>query len=297
MGALKAMHCTEQDKHFLLISDVWQKLARVDLDIDDALNTRLKVVPALPARDIQVLLPSEHPDKKGLSSPEGQARMLHDLASIELQALELGLRTLIEFPEAPAGFREELGLVTRSEGVHLRLCLEALNDLGFPWGTWPVHVGLWAAVEKVDSLLDRILIVHRYLEGSGLDAGEALLRRLNGVHRTVAHPVVEQINREEVGHVEFGSRWYRLICQSEGIDPQIDFPNRLKILDERIPRRMEKISKGLRLQAGFTEDEISFLEGLRLSQQQRARSSRKGQDNAIFLPANGPTESPRHEPA
>ena len=282
------MHCTEQDQHFLWIADVWQKLASVDRDLSDALNDHLKQVPALPSREIVVSLPSQHPDKKGLSSAEGQARMLHDLASIELQALELGLRTLIEFPEAPAGFREELAQVTRSEGTHLRLCLEAMLDLGFPWGTWPVHVGLWQAVESSDSLLDRILIVHRYLEGSGLDAGEALLRRLNGVQRSVAHPVVEQINREEVGHVEFGSRWYRQICESQKLDPQVDFPERLLILDERIPRRMEKISRGLRLQAGFSEDEISFLENLRASQQQRARSSRRDQGNAISLQANSP---------
>lgn len=59
---------------------------------ESALN--FPVIPEEPGRDAQVLLNKDLPPKAGLSTKEGQARLLHDLANIELQAMELGLRTL-----------------------------------------------------------------------------------------------------------------------------------------------------------------------------------------------------------
>jgi uncharacterized ferritin-like protein (DUF455 family) len=258
------MDCTQQES-LLTVAGVWEKLERVPRDLAEALEGRLRIVPEAPGRDLEVRPPEGLPKKRGLASREGQARMLHDLASIELQALELGLRTLIEYPEAPAGFREELAAVTASEATHLRLCLEALEHLGHPWGSWPAHISLWQAVGSGEPLLDRILIVHRYLEGSGLDAGETLLRRLLGVAQGPAHAVVGQIVREEVGHVEFGSRWYRKICELEKLDPSDDFSKRFLSLVERIPKRIEPVSRELRRKAGFTDAEISFLEEYRAS--------------------------------
>lgn len=246
------------------VSDARQKIANIKAACEQALQYRTgDVVPVIPARDAPVLKANLHPDKKGLSSSAGQARMLHDLGSIELQAMELGYRTLIEFPDAPSGFREELAAITISESTHFELCLNAIEKLGHKWGEWPVHTALWEAVASEDSLLDRILIVHRYLEGSGLDAGDTLLRRLDAVLENHVHPLVRTIVHDEVGHVEFGSRWYRDICKSEGRDPQNDFPERMATLKERLPKRMEKLSYPLRKKAGFTDLELQVLEARR----------------------------------
>ena len=221
--------------------------------------------PDIPARDISLLLPKELPPKKGLSYKEGQARLLHDLASIELQAMELGLRTLVEFPEAPHEFREELLQVTLSESVHLEMCLTEIDGLGFKWGDWPVHCALWSATSSKDSLLDRILIVHRFLEGSGLDAGETILNRLRTIDAPGVKRAAERIFNDEIGHVEFGSRWYREICAREGIDPNNDFSVRMTKLRWVLPKRVENISVPLRKKAGFTDSEIEYLQTLRLS--------------------------------
>jgi uncharacterized ferritin-like protein (DUF455 family) len=240
-----------------------QKITEITAAIELAFKQPIVVFPADPARDVQVLMPRMHPDKKGLSYKEGQARLLHDLASIELQAMELGLRTLHEFPEAPVGFREELAAVTLSESQHLTLCLDGIERLGFHWGDWPVHNLLWGAVGADDSLLDRILIVHRYLEGSGLDAGDTLMRRLDAVLESPLHSIARTIFNEEVGHVEFGSRWYREICALDRRDAQADFPVRMNTLREKLPKRTERISREMRLKAGFTMPEIEFLESWR----------------------------------
>lgn len=228
-------------------------------------------IPALAARDVLVLDPKSHPVKTGFSHKEGQARALHDLASIELQAMEMALRTLCEFPSSPLKFREELKNVCLSEAEHLRICLLELEKMGYEWGHWPVHQALWSALDSTDSLLDRILIVHRYLEGSGLDAGDTLLRRLAGCVDFGLQAVLQKITEEEISHVEFGCRWYRLICESEGLDSQVDFEQRMKKLRERLPKRIEKISFQLRLRAGFTTTEINFLEEYRKSYLSKSR--------------------------
>lgn len=245
--------------------DIWEKIKIIESSCSEALKlSSPALAPFEPARDAEVLHPKLHPPKKGFSTPEGQARMLHDLANIELQAMELGLRTLVEFPEAPQGFKEELVQVTLQEANHLRMCVEAIDSLGFKWGDWPIHLALWRAVDIEDSLLDRILIVHRYLEGSGLDAGDTLIRRLEGTSsKHTIQKIVKQINVEEIGHVDFGSRWYREICQEQKIDPNEDFPQRMDSLRIRLPRRVEPLNKVLRLKAGFTEAEIGYYERLR----------------------------------
>lgn len=245
------------------LGNLHEKLENVEKSIEDAFTNPLTEFPDIPARDVINQMPVFHPPKKGLSFKEGQARLLHDLASIELQALELGVRTLHEFPEAPGGFREELVGVVRSEARHLKLCVDAIEKLGFRWGRWPIHTLLWQSVDKTDSLLDRILIVHRYLEGSGLDAGDTLLRRLDSVLECDLHKIAPIIVNEEIEHVEFGSRWYFEVCRKEKIDPQSDFPERLEKFRYRIPKRIEKISREYRRKAGFSETELDYLEDLR----------------------------------
>ena len=196
--------------------DIYKKILQLRASSEPIFKLQHKVnVPIFPARDISLLAPKELPEKKGLSFKEGQARLLHDLASIELQAMELGLRTLVEFPDAPKEFREQLWEITLSESEHLEMCLTEIEGLGFKWGDWPVHCALWSATGSHDSLLDRVLIVHRFLEGSGLDAGETILRRLKGVDAKPVQKAAEKIFSDEIGHVEFGSRWYRNICKSE----------------------------------------------------------------------------------
>jgi uncharacterized ferritin-like protein (DUF455 family) len=247
----------------LVESRVARRLAHLEETLHDLLRGELLEVPGTPGRDVQILPIRELPAKKGLSTREGQARLLHDLASIELQAMELGLRTLAEFPDAPRAFREQLAEVTREEGKHLQLCLEGLEALGLPWGSYPTHVALWQATLPEDSLLDRIVMVHRYLEGSGLDASNTLLRRLGGVRAPETLRAVAVIGRDELKHVAFGSRWYHELVHTTGRSAEEDFPERLGRLHARVPRRLEPIQTDLRLQVGFTAHELQCLEDLR----------------------------------
>ncbi len=126
-----------------------------------------------------------------------------------------------------------------------------------------MHLGLWQSVSAQDSLLDRVVIVHRYLEGSGLDASDQLLRRLTGVKAPETWDAVSVIRHDEVKHVLFGSRWYKRLCAAEKLDPDEDFRARLLRLVHRIPRRLEPVAADLRASVGFSASEVETLMALR----------------------------------
>src|SRR5688572_21828769 len=113
---------------------VHDKLAALESSCHAALNLTSRVEIFTTARDAEIRQSWRMPPKIGFGKVEGQARLLHDLANIELQATELALRTLCEFPDAPQELREELCALAIDEGRHLKLCLNGLEDLGFKWG-------------------------------------------------------------------------------------------------------------------------------------------------------------------
>jgi uncharacterized ferritin-like protein (DUF455 family) len=216
-------------------------------------------VPQLPARDTAIQDRAQLPRRKGLNTATGQAHLLHDLANIELQAMELGVRTLHEFPNEHHLFREELVSVVIDEARHLQMCMTGIEKLGFKWGDWPVHSNLWTATTPQDSLLDRILIVHCYLEGSGLDSSELILNKLSGVTDTHARDIVKIISHEEIRHVQFGLNWYKTFCSEARLDCHADFSSRLQKLNHQIPTRTTYISEKARAAAGFDLEMIEIL--------------------------------------
>lgn len=248
---------------FFQISSIFKKLDRVDSEIQKALVSPEKiVVPYIPARDIEYKPISYLSGRLGISTVEGKQKLLHDLANIELQAMELGLRTLVEFPWAPEAFKQELVEIIKQEAKHLEHCLNGMEKFGGYWGKWPIHLGLWHSTHAKDSLLERIFIVHRYLEGSGLDAGDTLLRRLSGAPDKLVGQIVNIIVEEEVGHVEFGSRWYKHYCNELKINDELFFKRMCLKLLKKHPRR-DKMSYPLRKKALFNSFELDYLEKLR----------------------------------
>ncbi len=241
--------------------EIQNKIQGLETHIQSVLSGRIFHVPDLSARDLEVREPLEHPPKKGLSSKEGQARLLHDLASIELQAMELALRTLTEYHHQIKGtqYLDLLVQLVLSERSHLQLCLNGIRDLGFEWGHWPVHMALWKAVAVDDTLIERVFIVHRFLEGSGLDAADTLLRRLSGVDGKHIDKIVKTISTEEMDHVQFGSQWFFDLCKREKLDADSVFKNTLYSVRVKLPKRLEPINSDLRQRALFTVSEIETL--------------------------------------
>jgi uncharacterized ferritin-like protein (DUF455 family) len=248
-----------------LETDIWQKIGLIEkLVLAESLSQDV-YVPKVLVRPSSILPPSEMPARKGLSEAGGRAHLLHDLANIELQAAELGLRTLIDFPEAPLQFREHLKRIVLEELQHLKLCLFGMESMGFKWGDWPVHLKLWMSTDEKDTLIERVFIVHNYLEGSGLDSSANLLKKLSGVVCRNTHQIIQRIAKDEERHVEFGTCWFKNICHLQKREPDIEFKKLLKDLSPRLPRRVEKIQTQLRRELGFSEFQLMELEKFRIS--------------------------------
>lgn len=243
----------------LYIKEIREKIKVTQDLISNGANWSDFSVERLPCRDVEVRLASKLPKKLGLSYLEGRQRLLHDLASIELQAMELCIRTLIEYQGQGIEFKffKELEKICYDEATHCGMCIDTLEAYGGHWGMFPVHMGLWNVSDGKDSILERILKVHRYLEGSGLDASFSLLNRIKRVHDTEQiQPLLERIATDEVGHVQFGSFWFAKFCEQRSLNRVGECKRILKEHHRLLPRRREHISLSLREKAGFTKEEV-----------------------------------------
>jgi len=216
-------------------------------------------VPGRPARPVLV-----HPARVPRRSPhtgEGLAALLHAIAHIEFNAINLALDAAWRFDGLPRPFRLDWVGVAAEEAYHFTLLLELLQSLGHGYGDFPAHDGLWAMCEKTqDDAVARMALVPRTLEARGLDANPQIQDKLRRVDSPVARravDVLEIILRDEVGHVAVGNRWYRWLCERDGLDPVALYPQ----LVERYaaPRLHPPFNEAARRKAGFTEAEIAAL--------------------------------------
>jgi uncharacterized ferritin-like protein (DUF455 family) len=262
----------ETSSSVISTESVFKKLDLVESEVHRLLlGGGAAAMPVRPGRDVSFHRPELLHGKHGLQSKTGQARLLHDLANIELQAVELGLRTLHEFQDTSREFREELARITLEEASHLQLCLSGLEDLGHQWGDWTIQTSLWDATSADDSLIDRILIVHCYLEGSGLDAGDILLNRLAGIENKKIKAIVGKIVGDEIGHVDFGRRWFQHYCAAEGLDAKSHLRRRLAELSHQLPARGARVSRSLREKSGYDLDEVVIFEEYQALKIEQAR--------------------------
>ena len=166
----------------------------------------------VPLRDLPV---------RKLTSQDGCAAFIHALAHIEFNAINLAWDAVQRFPDLPADFYSDWIQVAREEVYHFRLLRERLREGGVDYGDFPAHNGLWEmAMRTAEDPLIRMALVPRMLEARGLDVTPGIMQRFAdiGDEKTVA--ALKVILQEEVGHVSFGTRWFRYLCESRGLEPE-----------------------------------------------------------------------------
>ena len=196
--------------------------------------------------------------QRGLGSPEGRAALVHAIAHIEFNAINLAWDAVYRFRGMPADFYADWVNIADDEARHFQMLNERLADLSHGYGDFDAHNGLWEmAVVTADSCLERMALVPRVLEARGLDVTPGMIQRLRSVgdHRTA--DILEVILREEVAHVAAGSRWFAWCCVQSGVEPESTFA---KLLD----RHMRGSLRGpfnieARLSAGFSHSELAHL--------------------------------------
>ena len=172
--------------------------------------------------------------------------------------MNLALDALWRFPGMPPAYYADWLQVAAEEALHYSLLADHLATLGCSYGDHDAHDGLWAMAERTASdVTARMALVPRTLEARGLDATPPMQAKLAkaGDHRAVA--ILDVILRDEIGHVAIGNRWYRWLCQRDGLDPE----SHADTLVQRYlaPRLRPPFNTSARLAAGFTPGEIQAL--------------------------------------
>ena len=218
--------------------------------------TELASIPGRPALP-QLVSPKEVP-QRSLGNVEGRAALIHALAHIEFNAINLALDVVWRFPGLPEAFYREWANVAREEAYHFTLLREHLRKHGHEYGDFPAHNGLWEMAEKTKGdLLARLALVPRTLEARGLDASPAIRAKLAAVGDHDGAAILDIILRDEIGHVAVGNRWYRHVCKERGLDPIATYAALAE--QYRAPKLRGPFNREARLAAGFEAVEIDAL--------------------------------------
>jgi uncharacterized ferritin-like protein (DUF455 family) len=224
-----------------------------------ALNTVIEEPAGLPGRpDHPLLVSPGKVAKRSLQSDEGHAGLIHALAHIELNAVDLALDILWRFPGLPQPFYREWLSVAKDEARHYRLLEDHLNRLGFNYGDFNAHNGLWEMAERTKGdLLARLALVPRTLEARGLDASPLVREKLISINDRAGAAILEVILNDEIRHVAIGNHWYRWLCAQRHLDPHSEFQS--LALRYQAPKLRGPFNLPGRRAAGFTEAEIAEL--------------------------------------
>jgi len=215
-------------------------------------------VPGRPDRPVLVDHLSIKP--RSMATVEGRAALIHALAHIELNAIDLALDMCWRFAGMPDEFYLQWTGVAQEEALHFQLLRDHLGSMGFAYGDFPAHNALWSMAEKTKGdILARIALVPRTLEARGLDASPPIKAKLVGAGDHRAGEILDLILRDEIGHVAVGNRWYRYLCDGRGLDAVATYAD--LAVKYRAPRLRGPFNLEARRAAGFDEAELSALRG------------------------------------
>ncbi len=213
----------------------------------------------IPGRpDKPELIPPTQLKQRKLGSELGRATLIHAIAHIEFNAINLALDAVYRFRDMPDEYYADWLKVASEEAYHFSLLSNRLEKMDYYYGDFPAHNGLWEMVLKTDhDVMIRMALVPRVLEARGLDVTPGMMKRLAKTGDDETVDILKIILRDEIGHVAIGSHWFKYSCKLRGLNPEQTFR---ELLVEymggalRGPFYMEG-----RLQAGFTKKEMDDL--------------------------------------
>ena len=216
---LAAFACPDPLKKAQLARDIYKKLCEGHISHFTQADVPLRPGrPATPA----LMAPREVPKRRITRGRDGRVALLHAIAHIELNAIDLALDMVVRYQhhKLPLDFARDWLSVADDEGKHFTLLSHRLNELDSHYGELPAHDGLWQAAEETkDDFLGRLAIAPLVLEARGLDVTPSLLTKFYAVEDHASAEILEIIMHDEVGHVATGKRWFDYQCGMERLDP------------------------------------------------------------------------------
>ncbi len=204
------------------------------------------------------LVPLNQLKRRKLNTEKGRASLIHAIAHIEFNAINLALDAVYRFRDMPDEYYQDWLKVAAEEAYHFSLLSERLEGMGYQYGDMPAHKGLWESCVTTDhDVMVRMALVPRVLEARGLDVTPGMIRKLEGVgdHETV--DILHIILRDEIGHVKIGSRWFHYCCNLRGLEPKATFIELIQCYMQGSLRG--PFNDEARLQAGFSKQELDML--------------------------------------
>jgi uncharacterized ferritin-like protein (DUF455 family) len=186
--------------------------------------------PGRPARP-PLLRPRDMPKRKAGGNQEKRVALLHALAHIELNAIDLAWDIIARFgtPDTPREFFEDWVKVGEEEAIHFSLLRTRLNELDADYGDLPAHDGLWQAAEETShDLLARLAIVPLVLEARGLDVTPATIVDFRRAGDEASAAILDRIYHDEIGHVAAGMRWFHHFAETAGLNPKQAWQDRVR---------------------------------------------------------------------
>ena len=199
--------------------------------------------------------------KRSPFTTEGLAALLHAVTHIEFNAINLALDAIWRFGGMPHAYYLDWLTVAAEEAHHFSILRAHLQSMGYDYGDFSAHTGLWDMTEKTKSdVLARMALVPRTLEARGLDATppmQAKLRKVATPDALRAVEILDIILRDEIGHVAIGNHWYRHLCTQRGLDPVAHYGVLARQYDA--PRVKGPLNLDARRKAGFENAELALL--------------------------------------
>ncbi|KQQ97272.1 ferritin-like domain-containing protein [Massilia sp. Leaf139] len=254
-GALACLLETDPYTKAAGVAALAQAFAAGALALDSA--AVLRDTGGIPGRPVRPqLVPPRLVGRRSMATVEGRAMLVHALAHIEFNAVNLALDALWRFPGMPDAYYTDWLQVSREEAYHFTLLADHLATLGHAYGDFTAHDSLWEMVESTKGdVLARMALVPRTLEARGLDAIPPLRAKIAQAGDLAAAAILDIILRDEVGHVEIGNRWYGFLCEARGLPLRATY-------DELVVKYRAPVLKGpfnleARRRAGFSEEELA----------------------------------------
>ena len=250
--ALAVLLCTDADsKAALGRSEV------ADLAIDFA--PPLPPPSGIPGRPARPILVAQVAVRYGaVATVDGRAALLHALAHIELNAIDLAADAVWRFGDMPEAYYRDWARVMQEESLHFQLIREHLATHGYAYGDFPAHNSLWEMADRTaHDVLARMALVPRTLEARGLDASPGVRNKLISVGDKAGAAIIDIILRDEIGHVAIGNRWYGWLCAQHGLDPISTYA--MLAAKHQAPRLKGPFNLSARQAAGFSAAELDAL--------------------------------------
>ncbi len=252
-------HCLElssAEEKCKAAGELWEAVQSGDFEFDPHWPVVPMGTAGRPDRP-QLVQPSEVPRRR-LGSEQGRAALLHAIAHIEFNAINLALDAAYRFRDMPHQYYLDWVSVAADEARHFTMLSGRLQSLGYSYGDFPAHNGLWEMAQRTaDDCMKRMALVPRVLEARGLDVTPAMIKRLTAVGDRETARLLAVILDEEVRHVQIGSHWFHLCCDQRGLEPEATF---LRLVAAYFSGPLRgPFNMPARMQAGFTQREMDAL--------------------------------------